>query len=193
MSLTLPSDVPRRNAHFLQRVGRRMLRMINWRIEGTFPDLPRFVAIVAPHTSNWDFIVGVVAAFALDLNAHWIGKHTLFRWPFEGLMRWLGGIPVDRKTSVGLVDQVITEINRHDQFILAITPEGTRGAVDRWKSGFYHVARGAGLPIVCISFDYPTRRITIGPQIEPTGDYEQDLKTIQEFYRPFRGKRSRGT
>ncbi len=193
MSLTLPSDVPRRNAQFLQRVGRRMLRMINWRIEGTFPDLPRFVAIVAPHTSNWDFIVGVVAAFALDLNAHWIGKHTIFRWPFEGLMRWLGGIPVDRKTSVGLVDQVITEINRHDQFILAITPEGTRGAVDRWKSGFYHVARGAGLPIVCISFDYPTRRITIGPQIEPTGDYEQDLKTIQEFYRPFRGKRSRGT
>lgn len=161
-------------------------------MEGNFPDLSKFVIIAAPHTSNWDFVIGLSVAFAIDIDAHWIGKHTIFRWPFGRLMRRLGGIPVNRSKTTGLVPQVVQVFRENERFVLAIAPEGTRGKVERWKSGFYQIASQAEVPIVCAYFDYPTRTVGIGNVVRPSGNYEADLADIMSFYSHFRGKGQEG-
>ena len=183
--------IPRRGMRILKRLGTTVLRVMGWRIDGSLPNQSKFVVIAAPHTSNWDFVVGIAAAMALDVHAHWIGKHTLFRWPFGAIMEWLGGIPVNRSASSGLVDQIVERFAGSPSFVLGLAPEGTRKQVSRWKSGFYHIALGAGVPIVCGYFDFDARVVGIGPIIEPSGDYESDLDRIQQFYAPIRGKRLR--
>lgn len=162
---------------------------LGWRIEGNFPDLKKFVVIAAPHTSNWDFVIGLSSAFAIDIDAHWIGKHTIFRWPFGKLMRRLGGIPVNRAKSSGLVPQVVQEFRKSETFVLAIAPEGTRGKVERWKSGFYQIALQAEVPVVCGYFDFPSRTVGLGKVVYPSGDYEADLADIISYYSHFKGKR----
>jgi 1-acyl-sn-glycerol-3-phosphate acyltransferase len=165
---------------------------MGWRISGSLPNQSKFVVIAAPHTSNWDFVVGLAAAMALDVDAHWIGKHTIFRWPFGPLMRHLGGIPVNRSATSGLVEQIVERFANSEGFVLGLAPEGTRKHVSRWKSGFYHIAAGAGVPIVCGYFDFEAKEVGIGPVIDPSGDYEADLDMIVRFYAPIRGKRSKG-
>ncbi len=166
------------------------MKIMRWRIAGTLPSIPKAVVIIAPHTSNWDFVLGLAAALALDVDAHWIGKHTIFRWPFGGLMRRLGGIPVNRQATSGFVEQVVERFNESDQLVLGIAPEGTRRKVQRWKSGFYHIAAGAKIPIVCAYLDYQSRVVGLGLNLMPTGDFETDLTVIQDFYAPYQGKRS---
>jgi 1-acyl-sn-glycerol-3-phosphate acyltransferase len=163
--------------------GRTLLRLFGWRIEGELPNIPKCVAIGAPHSSNWDFFFGICAMFAVELRVNWIGKHTLFRWPWASYMRFLGGTPIDRTASQGIVDQIVREMNNHEQYVLGLTPEGTRKHVQRWKTGFYHIARQAGVPILLIYFDYRRKVVGIGPTFEPTGDIDRDLIEIQEFYR----------
>jgi 1-acyl-sn-glycerol-3-phosphate acyltransferase len=162
---------------------------MGWRIEGGLPNHSKFVVIAAPHTSNWDFVVGMAATLALDVDANWIGKHTLFRWPLGVLMKGLGGIPVDRTSSTGLVDQIVDRFNKSTSLVLGLAPEGTRKNVVRWKSGFYHIAVGAGVPIVCAYFDFASKTVGIGPVIDPSGDYDSDLEEIMEIYAPIRGKK----
>lgn len=185
------SRLPRRGSGVLQWLGAFVLKIMRWRIAGTLPGIPKAVVIVAPHTSNWDFVLGLAAALALDVDAHWIGKHTIFRWPFGGLMRRLGGIPVNRQATSGFVEQVVERFNESDQLVLGIAPEGTRRRVQRWKSGFYHIAAGAKIPIVCAYLDYQSRVVGLGLNLMPTGDFETDLTAIQDFYAPYQGKRSR--
>jgi len=181
--------VPRREAVLLRHLGLAVLKVLRWKIAGPLPNLSKFVVIAAPHTSNWDFVIGISATLALDVDAHWIGKHTIFRWPFGSLMRKLGGIPVDRRKTSGLVEQIVGQFSKRRAFVLGLAPEGTRKSVTRWKSGFYHIAAGADVPIVCGYFDYRTREVGIGPVVFPSGDYEKDLARILSFYAPFEGKR----
>ena len=154
-----------------------------WRVEGQVPPDRKFVLVGAPHTSNWDFLVfvGTVAEFGLSVS--FIGKHTLFRWPFEGLMRSIGGVPVDRRQSRDLVQQMADEFAARDDFILIVAPEGTRAPTDRWRTGFYRIALAAGVPLVCAGPDYTRRRGIIGPTIRPTGDYEADMAPALAFFR----------
>lgn len=168
-----------------------MLRALGWRIEGGIPDLPRFVVIVAPHSSNWDFVVGAAAMFALDLRLSFLGKDALFRGPLGPLMRAMGGIPVDRSSSHGVVASAIEAFGAREQLVLAIAPEGTRKAVERLKSGFLHIARGAGVPILLATIDGASRSIRLGPLVEATADARHDLERIERHYRGVRGWRAK--
>jgi 1-acyl-sn-glycerol-3-phosphate acyltransferase len=153
-----------------------------WAVEGTAPQPRKFVVIAAPHTSNWDFVNFIGAADGLNLDLSFMGKKSLFRWPFERMMRAMGGIPVDRKSSQNYVQQMVEEFSRRDEFMLTIAPEGTRGKVRGWKTGFYHIAVGANVPMVCGMMDYKRKVVGLGPAIWPTGDYDADMVEISRYY-----------
>lgn len=187
--MDLPPALPRRGNAFSASAGRTALRALGWRIDGAIPDVPKLVAIVAPHTSNWDFLVGVAALFTLGVDVRFLGKDTLFRWPLGAIMRWLGGVPVDRASSHDVVDQTVAEFAARDRMILALAPEGTRHHVERWRTGFYFIALGAHVPILPIAFDWSTKTIRIGPPFTPTGALDADLAALGAFYTGVRGKR----
>ena len=163
-------------------------RRQGWTAVGDIPSPRKFVLIAAPHTSNWDFPNFLGLTQALGLDAHFMGKDSLFRWPMTGFMRDVGGIPVDRSSSHDMVQQMAAEFARRDEFVLTIAPEGTRGAVTRWRTGFYRIAQAAGVPIVCGFADYPRRIGGLGPVFRPTGDYDADMEPVFAFYRSITGK-----
>jgi len=170
----------------MMRRAQWVLKRLGWRVEGTLPDHKKFVVIGAYHTSNLDFFVAMAVMFALDLQGSWIAKHTIFRWPLGPFMRACGGKPVNRQHHQGLVQRAIELFEEHDKFVFAITPEGTRSKVDRWKTGFYHIAMGAQVVIVPAYFDYPDRKVGFGAPFIPTGDVEKDITTLYTFYEPYR-------
>jgi 1-acyl-sn-glycerol-3-phosphate acyltransferase len=174
--------VPRRGGHIRAGIGRGLLRLLGWRFAGVLPDLPKFVITAAPHSSSWDFIIGIAAVFALRLEVHFVGKAELFRGPLGWVMRWLGGLPVDRHRPEGSVEQLVARFRERDQLLLAMAPEGTRKPVERWKSGFYRIAVGAGVPIVPGYFDNARKRVGFGPVFYPTGDVEADMAELRRFY-----------
>jgi 1-acyl-sn-glycerol-3-phosphate acyltransferase len=178
---TVADSVPQRGNRLSRGIARFILARCGWRFEGVFPDLPKCVLVVAPHTSNWDFMVGMCAMFALGIRVCWLGKHTVFRWPFGGLMRWLGGIAVDRRTRSGVVEQTVATFAARDRLLLGIAPEGTRSKVKRWRTGFYYIALGAEVPILLVSFVYSRRVISLGPILVPGGDVSSDLERLQAF------------
>ncbi len=178
-----PGDnIPQRNNRLTRTFGRFMLNQLGWSFEGQLPNIPKQVVIVAPHTSNWDFIIGVLALFALDLKANWIGKHTIFTPPLNLVMEWLGGIPVNRSVPNDLVNTTRQRFQLENRMVLGLAPEGTRKRVEKWKQGFYRIASGAHVPIVCACLDYKTRTIGFGPTINPSGDYDKDCEIIREYY-----------
>lgn len=158
-------------------------RRRGWTISGQLPPDPKFVIMGASHTSNWDFLVFLGAVQALGRKVHFVGKHSLFKWPLGGFMRALGGIPVDRRARQDLVEQVVAQFEAHDQFILVVAPEGTRSRTTKWKTGFYQIAMAAGVPIVAAGPDFPTRRGVFGPVIRPTGNFAEDMKPAFVFLR----------
>ena len=168
------------------------MAVLGWRIEGSIPDVPKLVIIAAPHTSNWDFVVGIAAKLALGLQVLWLGKDSLFRWPLGALMRLLGGVPVDRSTSHDVVKTVMAEFARRDRMILGLAPEGTRKRVERWRTGFYHIAHGAGVPVLPVALNWEQRAIQIGTPYDTTGDLEADIQALQDRFAGIRGRRSRG-
>lgn len=172
-------------------VGRAYLRLAGWRIEGTFPADPKYVAIVAPHTSNWDFPLGIAVAFAVELRVSWLGKHSIFRTPFKSSLRWLGGIPVNRSASHGVVGECVRAFATAPALMLALTPEGTRKGVSQWKSGFYLIASKAGVPILPVGFDYREHVVRLMPLFQPSGNLEHDLPLIQAMFSEIHGHRER--
>jgi len=165
--------------HYLTRI---IMRLLGWRVDGKLPDLPKFVVIGAPHTSNWDFLLFLGIIFTLRANVHFMGKAELFRFPIGWFFYYCGGVPVDRKKSTGLVDQMVDVCNKSDKFILTIAPEGTRHHVTEWKRGFYHIAKSAGIPIVMAVVDGRHKQVHVGQVFQPTEDIEADMKSIQEFF-----------
>jgi len=159
-----------------------IMRLIGWRVTGKLPDLPKFVLIGAPHTSNWDFVLFLGLIFYLRANVHFMGKAELFRLPHGPFFYYCGGIPVDRKKSTGLVEQMVDACNKSDKFILTIAPEGTRHHVTEWKRGFYHIAKNAGIPIVLAVVDGKHKDVRIGQVFQPTEDMEADMKAIQGYF-----------
>lgn len=174
---------------FAQWLGRSVLKLMGWRIEGQMPALDKFVVIGAHHTSNWDFVIFIAVKFVLRLNARWFGKHSIFIWPFADLLKAWGGIPIHRHLRLNVVDQAIQAFHSHEQFILVLSPEGTRKKVERWRMGFYHIALGAGVPIVPGALDYGNRRVVIGPPFQPSGDADADIRMLLGFFRPYEPKK----
>jgi 1-acyl-sn-glycerol-3-phosphate acyltransferase len=174
---------PRRGTRLSRALSRWLLRLGGWRMGGQLPDEPRFVLIVAPHTSNWVFILGVLAMLTVGIRLNWLGKHTVFRFPIAGILRWLGGEPVDRSTHHGLVEAAIERFRTRPQWVLGIAPEGTRKRVEQWKTGFYRIAVGAGVPILTVAFDYSRRVVDLGTLYWPIGDEVTDMRAIRGRYR----------
>jgi 1-acyl-sn-glycerol-3-phosphate acyltransferase len=167
------------------------LKLIGWKVIGALPvDTPKYVVIAAPHTSNWDMPMTLMCTFALRAKMHWMGKSSIFKWPFKTIMMWMGGIPIDRTKSNNIVDETIKLFNEHDELIITVPPEGTRKKAERWKTGFYHIARGAGVPIVCAFLDYKNKECGVGLTLMPTGDLEADMDKIKSFYNTKTGKYS---
>ena len=166
----------------LQALSDLIMRLTGWRVAGKLPDLPKFVLIGAPHTSNWDFMLFLGVIFKLGADVRFMGKAELFRSPIGFFFRYCGGIPVDRSKSNGLVEQMVQASQAAEHFILTISPEGTRSQVREWKRGFYHIASEAGIPIVLAVVDAKQKIVRVGQVFHPTGDVEADLAAIQAFY-----------
>jgi 1-acyl-sn-glycerol-3-phosphate acyltransferase len=180
----LDPKVPSRGNAFTRTLGRTALNLAGWRMEGTLPPLPKFVVIVAPHTSNWDFFVGIAAVYALGIRISFLGKDSLFRGPLGPMMRWLGGIAVDRSVSRDRVAEMVDVFRNRDRVVVGLTPEGTRKRVPDWKTGFYHVARGANVPVVPVAFDYSQKKIIFFPPFTPTGDAKRDIEFLKGLFLP---------
>jgi 1-acyl-sn-glycerol-3-phosphate acyltransferase len=185
------ASIPRSGSAFLRAFGAAILRAMGWRLEGEIPDVPKLVIAVAPHTSNWDFVVGVATIFALDLRLSFLAKHTLFRGPFAAMLRWIGGVPVDRTSHHGVVGEAIQAFASAQRRLLAIAPQGTRTAGARYKSGFLHIARGANVPVLFATLDYGSRCVRLGPSFDVSDDVDADLRRVEAFYAGVRGKHPR--
>lgn len=185
----LPPNVPRTKPNrFARALGRAVLRLGGWRVAGAFPDLPKVVLIGAPHSSNWDGVWGLAAKLALGLDVRILGKHQLFWGPLAPLMRALGVVAVNRAAARGVVEQIAARFGESERFWIGIAPEGTRKPVERWKTGFWKIAREAGVPVLPVYFHYPDRVIGIGAPFETGGDLEHDLARLRAWYRPWQGK-----
>lgn len=163
-------------------VGRLALRVAGWKVAGTLPSVPKYVIIVAPHTSNWDFFVGLATKWSLGLDAAFLAKHTLFRGLLGWILRLLRGIPVDRAHPEGTVEAVVARANAERSFVLAVTPEGTRRRSRGWKTGFHRIALATGMPIVPVSFDWSTRTVGFGAPFHPTPDVAADVLALRMLF-----------
>lgn len=164
-----------------------ILRLFGWKLVGEMPAEKKVVFIFAPHTSNWDFVIMMMARFCYKMKPAYLGKHTLFKPPFGWFFKVLGGIPVERSSSHNVVDQVVKIINERDEIALALAPEGTRSKKPYWKSGFYHIALKAEVPLVLTFLDKDTKTLGIGEQVNLTGDVEIDMAKIRDFYKDKKG------
>jgi 1-acyl-sn-glycerol-3-phosphate acyltransferase len=160
----------------------RLLALFGWKVDVHWPPVPRCVIIVYPHTSNWDFVVGIVARYAIALPVQWVAKDALFRGPFGPLFRRWGGIPVNRREPAGFVSQLAEEFRRRAWMWVAITPEGTRSHASHWKSGFYRLALDAGVPVGLAYIDYARKTVGLTTYLDLTGDPQRDLDAIRAFY-----------
>ena len=186
--IDLPPLVPRMHGAFARGCASAVLRLSGWRVVGQLPDIKRAVLIAAPHTSGWDAVWGLLFKLALGLRVEIMAKHEIFWWPLGAVMRWLGAFPVDRRSALGVVEQLTQRMRNSATCWLLIAPEGTRKRVDKWKTGFWRVAHHAGVPIIAVSFHYPDKTINMGRIFHTGADMDADLAAIREYYRRFVGK-----
>ncbi len=167
-----------------------ILKLLGWKLQGNYPySIKQFILAVAPHTSNWDFPLGLLARSALKAKIMFAAKDSLFKPPFGGLFRWLGGYPVDRSGSANMVEAITKIFSRETELVLCIAPEGTRKKVDRLRTGFYYIAKGAGIPIVLCKFDYGRKVIEFDAPFYPTDDVKADFEYFMNFFKGVKGKR----
>lgn len=190
--LPLPPRVPRTSrGRFTRWVALTILRMGGWRMVGALPDLPKVVLLGAPHSSNWDGLWAFAAKVAMGLDVRIIGKHQLFWWPLGSILRRLGVIKVNRNAAHGLIGQIQQRFDSEERFWVGLAPEGTRKRVDRWKPGFWKIAKAANVPVVPAYFHYPDKIIGIGEPFVLTDDMDADIARIRAWYGPWQG-RNRG-
>ncbi|MCG3168629.1 MAG: hypothetical protein CALGDGBN_00126 [Pseudomonadales bacterium] len=184
----LPPRIPRFGNTYTRRAACALLRWLGWRVTGNLPDRPRLIVIAAPHTSNWDWVIAMVAMLALGIRISYLMKASVFVWPLSVLLRASGGIPIDRSSPAGLVDDVVARLRATERIVMVITPEGTRSRVESWKTGFLRIAERAEVPVVQVAWHYPGKLIHLGPVAELSGDHERDIARIRAWYRHFTGR-----
>ncbi len=158
-------------------------KLIGWEVVGDVPrDINKYIIIVAPHTSNWDFIIGVLARGVVGFDSKYLGKHSLFKPPFGWFFKWMGGYPVDRTKNTNLVDQVVAFYDNHESFVISLAPEGTRKNVNEWKTGFYYIAVKARIPIIRVKMDRPNKQVIFFEPYWPTNSIKDDMEKIKKVY-----------
>ena len=172
----------------LKSLPKKILNLVGWQIEIVLPKEKKFVLIGAPHTSNWDFPLALLTFWTLDLKIYWVAKKQMFWGPLHYLFTSLGGIPVDRKSSTGFIEQIANRFDEADEMVLTISPEGTRSKTEHWKSGFYHIATTAKVPICLAYVDYSNKKLGFTEVIYPSGDIDADMEIIAKFYKNINGK-----
>ena len=172
----------------LSRLSMWILKTLGWEIHADLPDIKKYVVIAAPHTSNWDFPLGILTAKAINLKVHWMGKHTLFHWPYGWFFRLIGGTPIQRDGGQNYIEQMSDLFEHSEQLILALAPEGTRGETDHWKTGFYYIARAAKVPILMAYMDFGNKQAGTDKLFYPGEDIEADFAQIRQFYAGMHGK-----
>lgn len=175
-------------SNFVRAISGAYLKLNGWRIEGDWPALNKAVLVAAPHTSNWDGINMLATAGFYRVKLRWMGKKSLTQGPFGWFIKAMGCVPIDRSASHDVVGAMRNVFAAEQTMVLAIPPEGTRKAVREWKSGFYHIAVAAGVPIVLSVLDYGTKTVRLAAVVTPSGDYATDLAAIRAHYRDARGK-----
>jgi 1-acyl-sn-glycerol-3-phosphate acyltransferase len=166
----------------LAPIARALLRILGWRAVGVRPDVAKMVIVAYPHTSNWDLFFYLLVAWEMGVPLAWMGKDTLFRPPLGWLLSWLNGIPIHRDRRENVVEQMQRNFAERDELCLLIAAEGTRSYVEQWKSGFYHIARAADVPLALAFIDYPRRESGLGPLIYTSGDVSKDMDELRAFY-----------
>lgn len=184
----LPPQVPQQQRGRAQRLAAWILERAGWTLTGQFPDAPRLVVLGAPHSSWWDGIWGMLVVIAIGVDITILGKRELFIWPLSSLLRWIGVVPVDRFATQGIVGDMSARFANSSTLWLGIAPEGTRKRMPKWRTGFWHVARAAGVPILPIAFHYPDKIIHVGAVLEASDDVDADIAKLRDFYAPFQGK-----
>lgn len=184
MSLALGKQ----KSNLVQSIARTFLKLSGWQTRVIPPHTSRYVLIGAPHTTNWDFILALALMTVERIPIRIMGKDSLFRWPLGVLMRAIGAIPVNRRQSTSMVDQIVAKFDEQTDLIIGISPEGTRSKTSHWRTGFYYIALKARVPIVMAYLDYKNKIVGIGPSIKPTGDIKADFTKIRDFYSGIVGK-----
>lgn len=172
----------------MQKIAQFILKIAGWSVVGSLPQLKQYVLIVAPHTSNWDLVIGLCARFAVGVRLNFLAKHQLFFFPLGNLLRAMGGVPVNRAKKANRVEEVVALFLQQEHFKLGLAPEGTRSSVTRWKEGFYHMACQANLPIVMVGFDYQSKEVRVQEPFWPTKDINKDFPKVLNFFRTIKGK-----
>lgn len=184
----LPPSAPSAHGGMFRAFARFLLRLGGWKFVGAFPDVPHLLLIAAPHSSAWDAYWGLLVKIAYGMDISFLAKRETFWFPLGPLLSWLGGMPIDRRSASGVVEQVAASFAANDRKWVVLAPEGTRRAVDKWRSGFWHIAKRANVPLCGVYFHYPERTIGIGPVFDLTDDADADIARIRAWYRPYQGK-----
>ena len=188
MDITPGDNFPRRGNRFSRTVISRLYRWAGWRLEGEFPNLSHCVVIGAPHSTYLgDFFVAMAVIHGTGIDVKWMAKHSIFWFPLSILLKWLGGVSIDRRAAHGIVEQMVDAFNTQDKFVLVLAPEGTRRNMDNWKSGFYHIAHAADVPVVPVVADYEYKHVIILPPFETTPDKDADMAHLRGLYRAYTG------
>lgn len=189
---SLPDSLPASVPQFADHAGRRLCRWIvtrcGWSLRGEFPDAKRLVLIAAPHSSWWDGVWGLLIKVAIGIDISFMAKRELFVGPLGWVLRKLGGIPIERSSTHGVVEQMAERLRASESLWVGVAPEGTRKPVEKWRTGFWHIARAAEVPILPVYFHYPERCIGIGPLFHPSANCEGDIQRLRAFYKPWQGK-----
>lgn len=184
----VPDEMPKMSSPFALAFGRWFMRLLGWRYEGNLPNEKKLLVAAAPHTSNWDFIIAVPIILALGVKASILMKKEAFIWPIDKLWRYLGFMPVDRGAANGAVGSVVEHFENSEKLWFVLAPEGTRSKVVKWKTGFLNIAHQAQVPILLVSWDYPSKTVHFGKLMRTTGNNEKDLADIRSHFSQFVGK-----
>ena len=184
----IPDCIPIKEGKFLPFIGFTILNLMGWKVVGQLPRKSKFVAAVAPHTSNWDFVIAIAVMLAMNLRIRFMGKKSLFIWPFKVILESWGGIAIERNAKHGVVEQMVAQFQRNEQLILGIAPEGTRKKTAQWKRGFLHIAHQADVPVVPVSLDFSTKQLRFHQEIEISGDIESELASFKQVFSDIRAK-----
>ena len=180
---TLGDKVPRRQSGFSSWLGTKVMNMMGWRIVGDFPNQEKFIIAVAPHTSNWDFVVAFATMLAMRLDIKFLGKASIFIWPFKKLLTHFGGVPVERSKTNGVVGQTVAQFEQNKSFVLALAPEGTRSKTVQWKTGFLQMAQQANVPVVPVSLHFDVKELRVHKATAIEGDISQELERIKSYFK----------
>ena len=183
----LPPSLPTIGNRFTMWLGRTLLRISGWRVTGELPDVPKMIVAAAPHTSNWDLALAMYTLLAINIRINYMIKHTTFWWPLSVILNATGAVAVDRNAPEGLIENTRKRIEESDQIVMVITPEGTRKRGEQWKTGFLRLAYATGLPLLLVSWDYPSKTIQLGPEMPLSGDVDADLAKVRAHFRQFTG------